>query len=467
MVKVRVYAQQKVKVKIGTAMPVYTGRPLELGSKAVTENGHYRAAQDSLDGYTDFQVNVPDPVLQKLTITPTISEQTFTPPNGVDGYSPVVTKAMPQAQQATPVIETDENGKVTATANQQAGYVVEGTRSASLQLETQKAQIITPGDALQEIPAGVYLTGKQTIARVPTQEKTVTENGEYEADAGKYFKKVTVNVPATEQTPPKLQEKSADPSTSQQEFTPDPGYDGISKFTVNAVRQAAQGEPTIAVDDAGQVTATVTQEEGYVPAGIKSAIKQLPTKAAATYTPGDSKQTIPAGVFLTGDQTIDPVPTQEKTVTENGEYSPESGKYFSKFTVDVPETEPNLGEKTVTENGSYSASDDGLDGYSKFVVNVPTSDGEIVLDPTDVNFGSEAIDPDQHYKVGYNWVAEIVRILNGMTLQNNRLLLQEITGKVGGLGYIASRTAAQLEHTNIHTAWNINISSTATVVQEG
>ena len=93
--------------------------------------------------------------------------------------------------------------------------------------------------------------------------------------------------------------------------------------------------------------------------------------------------------------------------------------------------------------------------------------GELILDPTDVKFGSEPIDPDQLYKIGYNWVAEIVRILNEMTLQNNRLLLQEITGKVGGLGYIASRTAAQLEHTNIHTAWNINISSTATVVQEG
>ncbi|MBQ6991047.1 MAG: hypothetical protein IJN58_08315 [Clostridia bacterium] len=407
MVRVRVYAQQKVKVKIGTAMPVYTGRPLELGSKAVTENGHYRAAQDSLDGYTDFQVNVPDPVLQKLTITPTISEQTFTPPDGVDGFSPVVTKAMPQAQQATPVIEMDENGKVTATANQQAGYVVEGTKSESLQLETQKAQIITPGDALQEIPAGVYLTGKQTIARVPTQEKTVTENGEYEADAGKYFKKVTVNVPATEQTPPKLQEKSADPSTSQQEFTPDPGYDGISKFIVNAVRQAAQGEPTIAVDDAGQVTATVTQEEGYVPAGIKSAIKQLPTKAAATYTPGDSKQTIPAGVFLTGDQTIAPVPTQEKTATENGEVVADAGKYLTKVIVDVQ----------------------------------PEVDGEIVLDPTDVKFGSEAIDPDQLYKIGYNWLAQVVDHLQDMVGKTASFTLEEIVYWLGRVKYLPQGNA--------------------------
>lgn len=122
---------------------------------------------------------------------------------------------------------------------------------------------------------------------------------------------------------------------------------------------------------------------------------------------------------------------------------------------------------SLANKGVEVPTDTDVRGLAGLIDGISVSDGEPVYDATDVKFGSEPIDPDQLYKIGYNWIAEIVRILNEMTLQNNRLLLQEITGKVGGLGYIASRTAAQLEHTNIHTAWNINISSTATVVQEG
>ena len=40
-------------------------------------------------------------------------------------------------------------------------------------------------------------------------------------------------------------------------------------------------------------------------------------------------------------------------------------------TVWVPEDEKTLGVKTITANGSYEASDDGMYGYSKAVVNVP------------------------------------------------------------------------------------------------
>lgn len=65
-----------------------------------------------------------------------------------------------------------------------------------------------------------------------------------------------------------------------------------------------QATPEISVSSSGLITATATQTAGYVEAGTKSATKQLTTKAAATYTPTTSNQTIPSGQYLTGTQTI-------------------------------------------------------------------------------------------------------------------------------------------------------------------
>lgn len=102
----------------------------------------------------------------------------------------------------------------------------------------------------------------------------------------------------------KLQEKSATPSTSEQEIFPDSGYDGLSKVTVDAIPSATQATPTISVSSSGLITARSTQSEGYVEAGTKSATKQLTTQAAQTITPGTSNKTISSGRYLTGTQTI-------------------------------------------------------------------------------------------------------------------------------------------------------------------
>lgn len=71
-----------------------------------------------------------------------------------------------------------------------------------------------------------------------------------------------------------------------------------------SVAAAAQATPSISINSSGLITASATQGAGYVPAGTKSATKQLSTKGAETITPGTSNKTIGAPVYLTGTQTI-------------------------------------------------------------------------------------------------------------------------------------------------------------------
>lgn len=62
----------------------------------------------------------------------------------------------------------------------------------------------------------------------------------------------------------------------------------------------------------------------------------IPSKAAATYTPGDIAQEIAAGQYLSGKQTVAAVPTETKEVTPGAsaqDVTPTSGKYLSKVSV--------------------------------------------------------------------------------------------------------------------------------------
>lgn len=96
-------------------------------------------------------------------------------------------------------------------------------------------------------------------------------------------------------------------------------------------------------------------------------VQALNVNANGKYTAPSGKAYSPVNVNVAPD--LEPL-----TVTQNGSYSPSSGKDgFSGVTVNVQST-PNLQSKTVTENGTVTP-DAGYDGLSEVVVNVPGGGG--------------------------------------------------------------------------------------------
>lgn len=144
------------------------------------------------------------------------------------------------------------------------------------------------------------------------------------------------------------------------EYTIPAGYhNGSGKVTANSLASQTAGTATAAQILSGQVayvngtrlTGTMTDNGAVaqslgvngsytIPAGYHNGsgkvTQSLTTKAAATYTPGDTAQTIAAGQYLNGIQTIAAVPTETKTVTAGTAATTvnrTSGKYMTSVTV--------------------------------------------------------------------------------------------------------------------------------------
>lgn len=72
-----------------------------------------------------------------------------------------ITGNMPTATQATPTVSLNTStGLITATATQTAGYVIEGTKSATLKMAVQASTIVTPRTTNKTVvSADTYVSG--------------------------------------------------------------------------------------------------------------------------------------------------------------------------------------------------------------------------------------------------------------------------------------------------------------------
>ena len=96
---------------------------------------------------------------------------------------------------------------------------------------------------------------------------------------------------------------SSDLTANGKTITVPAGY--YASNASKSVSTATQATPSITVDSNGLITASATQNSGYVSAGTKSATVQLTTKAATTITPGTSSKTAVAkNVYTTGAITV-------------------------------------------------------------------------------------------------------------------------------------------------------------------
>lgn len=151
------------------------------------------------------------------------------------------------------------------------------------------------------------------------------------------------------------QNKTVIPSEVIQTVTADTGYTGLGTVTVNGITNTYVGSgvtrrdesdisqeyvspeevisipqgyyaddisyalpsgsfsvSSITVSTSGQITAQAnTSEEGYIKRGVGTAnVYQLPVQAATTITPSSATQTVTGQKYMTGDITVQPIPSQ-------------------------------------------------------------------------------------------------------------------------------------------------------------
>lgn len=217
-----------------------------LGTKVITRNNTYSASIDNLYGYSSVTVNVEDipAVVESLSITPTTSEQSFTPTSGVDGYSPVTVSAVDSSIDAN---ITAGNIKKDITILGVTGTLEEGP-----QINNQNISVTTDGTYTAEqgyTGLGTVTVTAGAVASAATQNE-IAEELMLINDGATTF---TLTVSPTDATP------VITSTTNSVVLTPSSSSGGVSVYSisVNALKTYSYS-----VSKEGYVTSTGTINGG-------------------------------------------------------------------------------------------------------------------------------------------------------------------------------------------------------------
>lgn len=322
-------------------------------------------------------------VLEELTVT---ENNVYTPDAGVDGYDKVTVNV--------PQLDTSDATAAAADILAPKTAYVNGEKiTGSLATESGAA---TPKAGAQIInPTAGKLFDKFTVAATPLDAATTVTAG----TANKTVNPAAGNIGIASVTiaPTPSSAKTVTPTKDVQNVTPEDGQ-LLSGVTVNAIpaqyivptgsksivangtvdvtnfASAEVAVPQLDTSDATAVATDIlapktayvngTKVTGTLATQTKTA---TPTKTSQEVTPDAGNLLSKVTVAAIPAQYI--IPTGSQTVTANGEVDVTA---LASVTVAVPNT---VSELTITANGTYEAKA-GEIGYSKIIVNVPTSAGE-------------------------------------------------------------------------------------------
>lgn len=288
------------------------------------------------------------------------------------------------------------HGIAAATVNDKI-YLFGGQGSSGIknfiQIFSPKTSVLITSKDGEALPTnGKYCVSDITVQ--PALEiKTITSNGEAlpsESYCG--FEKVIVNV----QTAPKLQTKTVTPTKSQQNVSPDSGYDGLSGVTVNAI-------PDNYVIPTGTVNITVNgthDVSGKASVNVNVPVKEEQTKSVTINANGSVKITPDAGKTLSEVTVITAVESEKPTLN-----APTISLSNSTLTITNPATNGNFVTSYRIFNGSAELAVVTSKTVDLSTLLTDSGTYSITVKASAPNFNNSAASNSVSYKVaaaGYN-----------------------------------------------------------------